>query len=149
VTLSHLEYAPRIVPIGADGDTTIGTVQLSRGGSIACTIDRQKIGEDANLSAELYQFVTGDTFRRRSTSSLGSGETLLNFANLEPGDYGILLKGTARMEQLIVLVTVSAGAVSDARRDCSVRSHLRALGQESLWRRNIRLHNSGVLERRI
>lgn len=41
VVLSHPEYAPRVVTLPADGDAPLGVVRLARGGSIACTIDRQ------------------------------------------------------------------------------------------------------------
>lgn len=150
VTLSHPEFAPRVLPIVSEGDAPFGTVQLSRGGAIACTIDRQKIGAEVKISAKLVQFIAGDTFRQRDTASLAAGGTLLNFTNLDPGDYGIVLEGSSEAEQMVVPVTVAAGAVSEVLVAIAPwRLHLMvSYGDEPLGGAAVRLVNSGTLERR-
>lgn len=150
VILNHPEFAPRVLPIVSEGDVPFGTVQLFRGGTIACTVDRQKIGADVKISAKLVQFIAGDTFRQRDTALLAAGETLLNFTNLDPGDYGILLGGSGETEQMVVPVTVAAGAVSEVLVTIAPwRLHLTVTyGEEPLGGAAVRLMNSGTIERR-
>jgi hypothetical protein len=151
VVLNHPEYAPRVMPLVADGDTPLGLVQLARGGSIACAIDRQKIGMKPKISAKLFEFIEGDTFRARGTASLDAEETLISFTNLDPGDYGILLEGTKPGEQLVVPVKVRAGAVSELLVTIAPwRLELTVLyGDDPVGEGKVLLTNSGVLERRI
>jgi hypothetical protein len=151
VVLSHPGYALRVVPLVTAGDTPLGVVRLARGGSIACTVDRQNIGMDAKISATLFEFVAGDKFRRRDAASLDAEETLLSFTSLDPGDYGILLEGAGSGEQLVVPVTVSDDAVSEVLVTISPwQLALTVLyGDEPLGDAAVRLLTSGVLERRV
>ncbi|MEA2464669.1 MAG: CarboxypepD reg-like domain [Acidobacteriota bacterium] len=151
VVLSHPAFAPRVVPLAAEGDAPLGVVRLARGGSIACTIDRQKIGMEAKISATLFEYVAGDMFRRRDSASLDAEETLISFTGLDPGDYGIRLEGAGPGEQMVVPVTVSDGAVSDMLVTIAPwRLELTVLhGDEPLGDGTVRLLTSGVLERRV
>lgn len=151
VVLSHPEFAPRVVPLGADGDVPLGVVRLARGGSIACTVDRQMIGMDAKVAATLFEYVDSQTFRQRGTASLAAEETLISFTSLDPGEYGIRLEGASPGEQLVVPVTVSEGAVSDVLVTIAPwRLELEVLhGDEPLGDGTVRLLNSGLLGRRV
>lgn len=151
VILSHPEFAPRVVPLASDGDVPLGVVRLARGGSIACTIDRQLIGMDAKVAATLFEYVDSQTFRQRGTASLDAEETLISFTSLDPGEYGIRLEGASPGEQLVVPVTVSEGAVSDLLVTIAPwRLELKVLhGDEPLGDGTVRLRNSGLLGRRV
>ena len=151
IILSHPQFAPRVLPVAQAGDTRVGSVQLSRGGAIACTIDRQEIGEDSKISAELFQFRAGGDFRRRDTASLAGGETLARFQNLDPGEYAILLTGSGPMEQMVLPVTVGEEAVSEVYVSIApLRLNLKVTyGGEPLGHASVRLLSSGTLERRV
>jgi hypothetical protein len=151
LVLRHPEYAPRLVSIAQGTDTTIGTVELVRGGSILCTVDRQKLKEAKPLTVELFQFLPADKFRQRHSSALPAGESVVQFQQLDPGDYGILLKGSEAFEQLVVLVSVD----DESEREIHVtidplRMYLTAIyGDEPLSDATIRLVNSGTLGKRV
>jgi hypothetical protein len=149
--LRHPEYAPRLISIAQGTDTTIGTVELVRGGSISCTVERQKLKEGKALTVELFQFLPADKFRQRHSASLPAGESVVQFRQLEPGDYGILLKGSEPFEQLVVPVSVD----DDREQEIHVtvdplRMYLTAIhGDQPLSDATIRLVNSGTLGKRI
>ncbi|HEX8618894.1 MAG TPA: carboxypeptidase regulatory-like domain-containing protein [Thermoanaerobaculia bacterium] len=151
VVLSHPGYAPRLMTLPGDRDAVLGAIQLTRGGSIACTIDRQHIGLGAKVSATLFELVEGDTFRRRDSASLDAEQTLITFTRLDAGEYAILLEGSAPGEQMAVPVKVSDSATSEVlvtiapwRLEVTVKH-----GDEPLSGGTVRLLSSGSLERRV
>ncbi len=132
-------------------DTTIGTVELVRGGSISCTVDRQKLKEAKALTVELFQFLPADKFRQRHSASLPAGERIVQFRQLDPGDYAVLLKGSEPFEQMVVPVSVD----DESEREIQIivdplRMYLTATyGDDPLSGATIRLVNSGTLGKRV
>lgn len=151
LTLSHPDFAPRLVSIAHGIDTTIGTVELVRGGSIWCSVDREKIGETKELTVELFQFLPADKFRQRHSASLPAGESIVQFRQLEPGDYGVLVKGPEPSEQLVVPVSVDDESVKEIEVTIDpLRLYLTASrGDDPLRDATVRLVNSGTLGKRV
>lgn len=137
-----------IVDLPRAGDADAGTVELSDGGAIRATIQREKIRGPVTAELMLPEFGSAPV----ATKTLAPDATSVTFSPVAPHDYSLVLRGDKPLQELATDVTVHENVIATPEITITphlVRGHV-FIGDENLSNATVRLrHHLGGWEQTI